>query len=268
MLTAGRGCFISNDDRWISPEVCRGEPAVKPPPMKHALLKAAVIPALFFALCAPVRAAGGCRAGARDPVLGGTLARMRLKLDSIRDYRCLYSSSAVKGPRRAESVMKYFYKKPGLIRAEIIDGDHKGTILIAREGMVRAQPAGVLSAFVFKYQADHPRVTDIRGNRLEETSWEVFVDEHLERLDILTLLSARRETLDGVEALVLEAASAEPARTRGIAREILWVSVADDVLLRFEMFDARGRLVQEGRFTEIILDPGLPDSLFARIRRR
>jgi outer membrane lipoprotein-sorting protein len=236
--------------------------------MNRERLKPAVIPALLLALSSPLRAADVVRAVARDSVLAETLARMRRRLDSIRDYRCLYASAAVKGPRREESVMKYFYKKPGLIRAEIIDGAHQGTILIAREGKVRAQPAGILSAFVFKFPADHPRVTDPRGNRLEETSWEFFVDEHLARLDLLRLLSARRETLDGEEALVLEAASADPARTRGIAREVLWVSVADDVLLRVEMHDARGLLVQEARFTDIILDPGLPDSLFERISRR
>ncbi|OGD11982.1 MAG: hypothetical protein A2Y86_01775 [Candidatus Aminicenantes bacterium RBG_13_62_12] len=226
-----------------------------------------VIPAFLLAFCASLLA-GNEDGGLKSDTLESILRRMKARLDFIEDYRCLYSSVAVRGPRREESVIKYFYKKPGRIRAEIVGGDKNGTILLTREGKVRVQTRGILSFASFTFRADNPRVTDIRGNKLEETSWEHLVDEHLRELDALELISARRETLDGREALVLEIASREPSRTRRIAREVLWVCAADDILLGFDMFDYKDRLVQAGRFADIILNPGLPDSLFTRFSRR
>lgn len=217
--------------------------------------------------CSSVMPMSGGAASQADS-LEATLRRMRERLETVDDYRCLYSSFAVKGNRRENVLMRYFYKRPGWIRAEILRGDHKGTVLLARRGKVRVRPRGILSITSFTFQADHPRVTDLRGNRLEETCWAYFIDEHLRELDWLSLVSTRRETVDGREARVLEAISSDPARTRGIAREILWVCAAEDILLRFEMYDSQDRPVQKGRFSEIVLNPGLPDSLFTQFRTK
>jgi len=235
--------------------------------MKRNPLTIAVASTCLVLFCASLRA-GSDGAVPRTGALESILRRMKTRLETVEDYRCLYASFAVKGTQREDTVLRYFYKKPGWIRAEIVEGNNQGTILLVRDGQVLVKPSGVLSLLVFHYPAYHPRVTDIRGNRLDETSWNYFVDEHIRNLGVMKLLSLRRETIDGREVLVIETSSADPARTRGIAREILWVRSEDDILLRFEMYDASGRLIQMSRFTDIVINPGLPDTLFTRFRIR
>lgn len=235
--------------------------------MKRKGFKIIAVAGLLIAFCASLRA-GSDGAVLQTDALESILRRMKTRLETVEDYRCLYSSFAVKGTKREDTVLRYFYKKPGWIRAEIVEGKNQGTILLVREGRVRVKPPGIVSLLVFHYPAYHPRVTDIRGNRLDETCWEYFVDEHIRNLGLMKLLSLRRDTLDGREVLVVETLSADPVRTRGITREILWVRAADDILLRFEMVDASGRLIQMSRFTDIVINPGLPDTLFTRFRAR
>ena len=235
--------------------------------MKRKGLKIIAVAGLLIAFCASLRA-GNDGAVPRTGALESILRRMKTRLETVEDYRCLYASFAVKGTQRVDTVLRYFYKKPGWIRAEIVEGKSQGTILLVRDGQVRVKPPGILSLLVFHYPVYHPRVTDIRGNRLDETAWEFFVDEHIRNLGLMTILSLRRDTLDGREVLVVETRSADPVRTRGIAREILWVRAADDILLRFEMYDASGRLMQMSRFTDIVINPRLPDTLFTRFGTR
>ncbi|MBN2199115.1 MAG: hypothetical protein JW747_04625 [Candidatus Aminicenantes bacterium] len=235
--------------------------------MKRKGFRIIAVAGLLIAFCASLRA-GSDGAVPQPGILESTFKRMQSRLESVEDYQCLYTSFAVKGTRRADTVLRYFYKTPGLIRAEIVDGENRGTVLLVREGQVRVKPPGIFSLLVFHYPSYHPRVTDIRGNRLDETTWEYFVEEHVRNLGLMTLRSQRRETLDGRRALVLETVSEDPLRTRGIAREVLWIRAEDDILLRFEMYDASGRLIQMSRFTDIVINSGLPDSLFTRFRKR
>jgi outer membrane lipoprotein-sorting protein len=195
------------------------------------------------------------------------LHRMKERFDALNDYQCSFDSFVTDARRTQKWTYRYFFKKPDLIRMEIVAGDNKGAILIVRDGKVRAKPAGLLSILTLTLKPDDPKVIDVRKNRPDQTSWDYYLDQHLLTLDRAVVLSSGRETLDGRSVLVYEIASRDPARTQGIAREKLWVAVPDDLPVRYEMFDAAGRLVLMAHFKDILLDQNLPDSLFKDFKR-
>jgi len=205
-------------------------------------------------------------AGETDPY-SVTLNRMKARFEALEDYTCSFDSFVADGRRSQRSTFRYFFKKPDLIRMEIISGDNKGAILIVRDGKVRAKPAGLLSILILTLKPDDPRVIDVRKNRPDQSSWGYYLDQHLLTLDQAEVFSSGQDTLDGRSVLVYEIASREPARTQGIAREKLWVAVPDDLPVRYEMFDTSGRLVLMAHFKDIHLDQNLPDSLFMDFKR-
>ncbi len=209
----------------------------------------------------------GARPEGEVPPYETTLKRMNDRFGALSDYRCSFESFATDGWHTQRWTYRYFFKKPNLIRMEIVSGDNKGAILIVRDGKVRAKPTGLLSILTLTLKPDDPKVIDVRKNRPDQTSWGYYLDQHLLTLDQAIVLSSGQDTLDGRPVLVYEIGSREPVRTQGIAREKLWVAVPDDLPVRYEMFDAAGRLVLMAHFKDILLDQNLPDSLFKDFKR-
>ncbi|HEX9901785.1 MAG TPA: hypothetical protein VGB72_02865 [Acidobacteriota bacterium] len=196
------------------------------------------------------------------------LQGMKERFEALTDYRCLFDSFVTDGRRSQKWTYRYFFKKPDLIRIEVVSGENAGAILIIRDGKVRAKPAGLLSILSLTFRPDDPRVIDVRKNRPDQTPWGYYLDQHLQSLDLATVLSSSRDTLDGRPVLVYDIASQDPARTQGIAREKIWVAIPDDLLLRYEMYDRAGQLIIMAHFKDILLDQQLPDSLFKEFKRK
>jgi len=228
--------------------------------------KSPALAVFLFLVCTLPSAAAG-PAGLVDPY-DMTLQGMKDRFESLTDYSCLFDSFVSDGRRSQKWTYRYFFKKPDLIRMEIISGENAGAILIVRDGKVRAKPAGLLSLLSLTFRPDDPRVIDIRKNKPDQTPWGYYLDQHLQSLGLATVLSSSRDTLDGRPVLIYDIASQDPARTQGIAREKIWVAVPDDLLLRYEMYDRDGRLVIMAHFKDILLDQSLPDSLFKEYKRK
>lgn len=197
-----------------------------------------------------------------------TLQGMKERFEALTDYSCSFDSFVSDGRRSQKGTYRYFFKKPDLIRMEVVSGENAGVILIVRDGKVRVKPAGLLSILSLTLRPDDSRVIDIRKNRPDQSSWGYYLDQHLQNLDLATVLSSTRDTIDGRPVLIYEIASQDPARTQGIAREKIWVAVPDSFLLRYEMYDRDGRLVMMAHFKDILLDQSLPDSLFKEFKRK
>jgi outer membrane lipoprotein-sorting protein len=223
-------------------------------------LSLAVLPFLVFAY--PDAAAGQV-----DPY-PVTMQRMKARFEALTDYSCSYNALVSDGRRTQKWTYRYFFKKPDLIRMEIVTGENAGVILIVRDGKVRVKPSGLLSILSLTLRPDDRRIIDVRKNRPDQTSWGYFLDQHLRNQDLTTEISASQDILDGRPVLVYEITSQDPARTQGIAREKIWVAVPEDLLLRYEMYDRDGRLAMMSHFKEIVLDSGLPDSLFKDFKRK
>jgi outer membrane lipoprotein-sorting protein len=234
--------------------------------MDFAYVKKSFIPALFIILLSAVLPSTVQNRNETDP-FESTLKRMKARFEALQDYSCLIESYVTDGRRCQESLFRYFFKKPNLIRLEVVTGENAGATLLFRGEKVRAKLSSLLFFLTFTFPLDHPQVTDVRKNRLDQSSWGYFIDRHLQSLDQLKVLSSRRDFQDGGEVMVYELSSRDPAQTQGISRETIWISASEALLLRYEMFDGQGRLAQAVRYLNIELDSGLSDSLFTDFKR-
>jgi len=55
---------------------------------------------------------------------------MRQNFNDIKDYNCIYKSYSRDGEKERNITFNYHFKKPKLIRMEVIEGGHPGSIII------------------------------------------------------------------------------------------------------------------------------------------
>lgn len=191
------------------------------------------------------------------------LARMRARAQTLRTYRCTFTSFA-RGPAKTDNVSyKYYFKKPNWVRMEVQTGKYEGTVLLYTGGDVRIKPGhGVLSYFSYSFAPDHKYVCDPRGNGVHQSSWGYYIDEHAAMKALTRSAFTGYETIGGRKALRFELASADPEKTRSIAVEQLWIDAEHFVPLQYKQFDRNGTLLQSGFYQDIVLDCALSDSLF------
>ncbi len=151
---------------------------------------------------------------------------------------------------------------------EALTGKYEGTVLLYAGTDVRVKLGhGILSWFTFTYEPSHRYVCDVRGNGVHQSSWVYYIDEHLLMKPLTKARFAGVETAGGRNALKFELASIDPARTRSIASEQIWVDAQQFVLLQYKQFDASGTLIQSGTYRDIVIDNEVNDSLFTEMAR-
>ena len=193
--------------------------------------------------------------------------RLSRQFEQLRDYQCFYESTSAKGERTETFLYKLFFSKPKSVRMEIIRGRSKGTILLldpVRNKVRLRIGSGLLASLVLTMSPDNKRVVDLNGHGLDHADWGWFLDQHRERLDLFESTSLEDEMVDGRAARVFELVSKDAVRTRSIGRERIWIDPEWDVVVRYQVFDPKGNLIQAAVFSRIVLNPGLNKDLFSR----
>jgi outer membrane lipoprotein-sorting protein len=193
--------------------------------------------------------------------------RLCRQFEQLRDYQCLYESTSSKGERTENFLYKLFFSKPKSVRMEIVQGRSRGTILLldpVRNKVRLRIGSGLLTSLVLTMSPDNKRVVDLNGHGIDHADWGWFLDQHRERLDYFDSSSLGEETIDGRMARVFELVSKDTVQTRSIGREKIWIDPEWDVIVRYQIFDPRGNLIQAGVFSRIVLNPGLDKNLFVK----
>ncbi|MGE5430486.1 MAG: LolA family protein [Syntrophomonadaceae bacterium] len=192
------------------------------------------------------------------------LMKMKSKFESIKDYSCIFESYSANGEKSASVTFKYYFQKPKLVRMEIIKGKYSGTtLLLQKDNTVRVKLGiFIVGLFTFTYPAEHRYVCDYRGNGLHNSDWGYFIQEHIKLLDLTTVRLTGEETLDGRKVLVYELISKDPARSRSVAKENIWIDKDQDLLIKYRQYDSSGVLIQSGYYKNIKINSGLNTSVF------
>lgn len=193
--------------------------------------------------------------------------RLCRQFEQLRDYKCLYESTSSKGERTENFLYKLFFSKPKSVRMEIIRGRSRGTILLldpVRNKVRLRIGSGLLASLVLTLSPDSKRVVDLNGHGIDHAAWGWFLDQHRERLDYFDSSSLGDETVDGRTARVFELVSKDIVQTRSIGREKIWIDPEWDVIVRYQVFDPKDKLIQAAVFSRIVLNPGLDKNLFVK----
>ena len=193
--------------------------------------------------------------------------RLSRQFEQLRDYQCLYESTSSKGEQTETFLYKLFFSKPKSVRMEIVRGRSRGTILLldpVRNKVRLRIGSGLLASLVLTMSPDNKRVVDLNGHGLDHADWGWFLDQHREQLDHFESTSLKDETVDGRQARVFELVSKDIVQTQSIGREKIWIDPEWDVVVRYQVFDPKGNLIQAAVFSRIVLNPGLKKDLFSK----
>jgi outer membrane lipoprotein-sorting protein len=200
-----------------------------------------------------------------EPGFKALLEKAWSRFESLRTYECLLESYSSNGRDAETSLYQYYFKKPGFIRARMLEGRNPGTILIydPHKNRVRVKVGrGLLSLLRLSLSPSNPKIVDLRGYGLDHSDWGWFIRQHLARLDLFDSRRVGEEPVGGRLSWIYELVSKDPGKTESLAREKIWVDARDDIITRYQLFDTEGRLAEAATFTSIVLDPDLAPGLF------
>ena len=212
---------------------------------------------VLIGLAVGVAFSGDCRAGER---VDEVIASMQEAYGSINDYQCRFEELSLFRNRREERVINFYFKKPNLIRMDILTGNRPfddGSVgVYTGDGKVTGRRGGVLSGIVLKVPKDSPLATTIRGVRFDESDIETV----LNRLDFYRT-RGRIELRETDGSFIFACAPSDPFGNEGISKDIVWIDRGTLLITRNERYEGE-TLVQAASWKEYIINAGLPVELF------
>ncbi len=188
------------------------------------------------------------------------IERLKQRYESIQDYQCRIEESSTLGSRREERIINLYFKRPRMIRLDILKGNRpfdRGSVGIYRgDGRVVGHRGGVLKNITLNLRTDHVLATTIRGVRIDQSDLLAV----LQRLIFLNEIGTVT-IFDEPPYIKFRCVPFDPALNEGIETDIAWVDRETLLLVRTERYE-KGKLVQEVNWKNYIVNTGLPDKLF------
>ena len=196
------------------------------------------------------------------------LFKMKERFEQIESYQCLFEAFTAKREKTKVVISRYFFKKPNMVRMEILKGKHKGTVLLYKPHRVRLKLGkGLLSMFSFTLEPEDKRLIDLRGHGLHQSAWDWFIDQHIQLLELTESTFSGEETVDRTNTLVFMLSFKDPENIKFIAKETLWVDKEDFIPVKYILYDSEGIIIQSLRYRDIEINIDLKDELFKKFRK-
>jgi len=177
----------------------------------------------------------------------------------VNDYTCIADAHYKKGALKEDKVYKIYFKRPGLMRIEVLEGDPGAVAVLREDGKVRGHKGGWLSWIKLTVDLDHPLATTIRGHRMNQSHFGYMIGVMKK---ILVSEEARvigEGEVEGQNVYVMEVVHEKP---RGdLTRELIYVDKETWLLKKILGYEGRREVVNV-TYRDIVLNPGLKDELF------
>jgi hypothetical protein len=179
---------------------------------------------------------------------------------SLSDYQCRMDEQCWQGRRFEERTINFYFKKPRLIRMDILRGNRfgdTGSVGVYRgDGRVRGRKGGLLGFLAITVDKHDPQATTVRGLAFDESALQAT----LEKLRFHLAQSAcALSVVGGRYELVFE--PRDPSVNRGVTRDVIRLDAATLLPASSDSWEGE-RLVQHAQWSSYIIDAGLPDQLF------
>lgn len=178
----------------------------------------------------------------------------------IRNYRCQLSTICRLGDIEEKRIYNYVFQSPKFIRMEIIEGKDRGTILVYRNGFVRARRGGFLSFLTLTFKPSDKAVTTIRGGQVDQTDFGFIVSLFKNYANIV--LWKKRDKFEGQECDVLELLIHDEVASAQPRKGYFWISRGTKLVLKYELYDSNELLVFQQIHRQIELNVDLPPNCF------
>lgn len=200
------------------------------------------------------------------------LKEMRNRIEHITDYQCRFRTFSTDGMKSREVLLAYYYRNPSQIRMEVLEGPSPGSILIynrqVRPEQVRVIAGNRFTAFMQRmfygefFALTNKWVLDLRGNGIQESDWQNFIDEHEKYIKIGSSRFMGEERLNGRKTYLFKLVSNNPDETMSIKEEDVWVDAQCYFPVQFFQYDTQGRIARRTTITELQFNTGLDERLF------
>lgn len=181
------------------------------------------------------------------------------RFGAVESYRVTIRSSHAKG----EEELRYFYRKPGLVRMEFIR-PHAGAVLIydPSTGRVRLWPFGAGRFPELHLRPDNPLIRNARGQRVDHSDVGSLLDNVRALRQDGKMKSPGAVILADRPVRHVEVAGTNDFTVAGVHRYQLWLDAASLFPVKVVSRDLNDAVIESVRMDDAEIDGTLPDSLF------
>jgi hypothetical protein len=162
--------------------------------------------------------------------------------------------------RREERIINYYFKKPLLIRIDILDGNRsldRGSVGVYTGGKkVTGHRGGFMDGMIMSVRKDSRHAMSLRGETIEKSTILAVI----ERMEYL----AEHGTVSSHEHeshIELVFQPHDSTKNDGITRDVVWLERDTLFIILIQRYE-KERLVQQAARGNFIINAGLPKELF------
>lgn len=214
-----------------------------------------LIAAALLTLCAAL-----APASPESPTVRSVVEAFAAMYESLSDYQCRMEEECWQGNRHEERTINFYFKKPRLIRMDILKGNRfgdTGSVGVYRgDGKVRGRKGGLLGFLAITVDKHDPQATTVRGLAFDESDLQAT----LEKMRFHLAESAcTLSTAGGIHELAFE--PRDPSRNGGVTKDVIRLDAATLLPVSSDSWEG-DRRVQHAEWSSYLIDAGLPDQLF------
>ena len=188
------------------------------------------------------------------------ITAVRSRYEQIEDYQCRMHEFSIGDGKREERIINYFFKKPHMIRIDILDGNKardRGSVGVFTGGeRVSGHRGGFMKRMVMSVNKDSPLALSVRGETIEQSNVLAVIErmEHLVQCGTVNF-----EELD--THIELSFIPFDAAENGGITRDVVWIQRHTMLIIKIQRYEGE-ILVQQAIRERYIINAGLPLELF------
>ena len=187
------------------------------------------------------------------------ISNLDAAFSKINDYTCVARAHYRKGYAREDKVYKIYFKKPSLVRIEILEGDGGSVAVLTNDGKVKAHSGGFLSWLVLNLDIESPLVKTIRGHTMDQSHFGYIIDRMKETLKLEKPKTAGRALVDGTETLVMATDYMFPSDN--VTKDMAFVDPKKWLVKKLLSYEGSTEVVNV-TYSDIEENVGLSDKLF------
>jgi len=199
-----------------------------------------------------------CRAESQRP--SELFEMIKVRYEEIKDYQCRLFEWSTDGRRYEERIINFYFKKPKLIRMDILRGNRpfdSGSVAVyLGSGKVKGHRGGILKNIVLNVPRESALATTIRGVTMDESDMETVIIKMKYYLE-----NGKISITETGDVYQFECVPFDVTKNEGISRDVLWIGKKNLLVVYNERF-AGTKSVQRVQWCDYIVNAGLPDELF------